>query len=674
MGKSICMDYFGVHNWLKPPKNARNRQSPFISIALLPNSFYVYYQKKFIFAHQYFQASYMKYSIRLLSAVPILLAFNSFGQTDTTFIDKDWKPTDKANATYFRTSKKLADNSYKVCDYYTDGNIQMTGYYLRLVPIEIDSPHNPAKNGIFTFYDDHSTTKTSEGNILHGVYEGQWKDFFTNTTQIKSEYFFDKNIMDGKTCVFDSITGEKSISGEYRKGTRAGKWTTYYLPSKKVRTETIYRNGRGNCKVYYENGNLQGEGIYSTNATQEGEWKYYDSTGLPTSIYNFRNDTMDGPYTVYVTLSTDTVSTGNELIVKGNTKGFVACVKEKGLMKAGKVNDTIRFFNPVTGQVNRLMQFYNGEPNGIYVDYDNGLIIGTGFFKNGEKSGKNKRYFANTKQLFKEENYLDGKRDGMALEYYPNGQQKYEVQFANGHENGKRKTFFSNGMLQSTKTYHLDTLTGPAVYYDSTNGSISREGYYISGKQNGQWQYYNYEKMLRGSINFENDQKEGPAIFYDILTGQVTQKGNNKHGVANGEWLAYYRNSMKLKAIMHFEEDSLNGETIYFDAEGGILLRNNFINNKKEGISLCYYNGENKAKVLVSMYYKNDVQEGPCEVYYASGKRMSLQRYAKGKRKACEYYSESGLPMESADDTVQSALINRSEELKKFFAEHSYHE
>lgn len=58
-----------------------------------------------------------------------------YSLTDTTFFDKDWKPTTRDNYEYYRTVKPDANampplKLFKAIDYYKNGMVQMDGYVL----------------------------------------------------------------------------------------------------------------------------------------------------------------------------------------------------------------------------------------------------------------------------------------------------------------------------------------------------------------------------------------------------------------------------------------------------------------------------------------------------------------------------------------------------------------
>ena len=76
------------------------------------------------------------------------LASFCYGQkTDTTYYDVDSKPVAKAGSSFYRIAKFVKESTkYEVTDYYTSGQVKMTGTFSSLSP-EI-------RDGVFTWYKD----------------------------------------------------------------------------------------------------------------------------------------------------------------------------------------------------------------------------------------------------------------------------------------------------------------------------------------------------------------------------------------------------------------------------------------------------------------------------------------------------------------------------------------
>ncbi len=132
---------------------------------------------------------------------------------DTIYYNKEWKETIKDSLYYYRLLVK-ENSGYKAEDYYSDGKLQMSGYYSSLNP-EI-------KEGYFSYYTETGSLK-SEGSYMADEKEGEWKKF--------------------------SREGHLIVSENYKKGKLDGSYTGFYENGNKRRQEE-YKEGkfvRGNC-------------------------------------------------------------------------------------------------------------------------------------------------------------------------------------------------------------------------------------------------------------------------------------------------------------------------------------------------------------------------------------------------------------------------------------------
>jgi len=91
-------------------------------------------------------------------------AFNSFGQTDTIYFDKDWNNSDKSKAEYIRVIKKSGGNMI-ASDFDSKGNLQSVAAISSIQPF--------VKEGKCTIYDDKGR-KESEGDYKNDKRNGIW--------------------------------------------------------------------------------------------------------------------------------------------------------------------------------------------------------------------------------------------------------------------------------------------------------------------------------------------------------------------------------------------------------------------------------------------------------------------------------------------------------------------
>lgn len=179
--------------------------------------------------------------------------------------------------------------------------------------------------------------------------------------------------------------------------------------------------------------------------------------------------------------------------------------------------------------------------------------------------------------------YTDGKRDGIASWYWPNGVRMRQVQFVNGVLNGdliewnrnneitQRVTFDRNRELiirkgwfvkdQPKSEYHFlgpelefsgeddwwnarpasfeiagtETQHGPALEWH-TNGQLRMRGQFLEGTEEGAfvWWHLNGQKQIEGT--FDAGAREGKWRWWHA-NGSLAIEGEYHHDQAIGEWI-----------------------------------------------------------------------------------------------------------------------------------------
>jgi antitoxin component YwqK of YwqJK toxin-antitoxin module len=92
---------------------------------------------------------------------------------------------------------------------------------------------------------------------------------------------------------------------------------------------------------------------------------------------------------------------------------------------------------------------------------------GISYMPNSDKpfTGKYVSSYGNG-QKKSEENYKDGKQDGLATEWYKNGQKKIEINYKDGKEDGLATVWYGNGQKQGETTYKDGKPNGLATEWD----------------------------------------------------------------------------------------------------------------------------------------------------------------------------------------------------------------
>lgn len=152
--------------------------------------------------------------------------------------------------------------------------------------------------------------------------------------------------------------------------------------------------------------------------------------------------------------------------------------------------------------------FENGIEQGVFVFYDdspsaniiakrdfskgNGVAFTTfydakgkkvseGNFKGKEKDGKWIYFHIDGKTIMSEENYVNGKLEGIRKVYYKSGKPSDEMNYKNGVLEGKLFKYAENGQVISEEIYVNDSKHGKAIYRNAS-GVIVEEVDFDNGR------------------------------------------------------------------------------------------------------------------------------------------------------------------------------------------------
>ena len=130
-----------------------------------------------------------------------------------------------------------------------------------------------------------------------------------------------------------------------------------------------------------------------------------------------------------------------------------------------------------------------GKVIALYPDKEKIKTYGT--LVNGRLHGKYFEFYENGSQLLVL-NYNNGKQNGPAEKYYPNGNIEIEGTMKNDLADGKFTFFYEDGTRQSVKNFKQGVYNGWYTEY-YPNGNIKSKGNYTDGYKNGNFFFYNEE-------------------------------------------------------------------------------------------------------------------------------------------------------------------------------------
>lgn len=103
-------------------------------------------------------------------------------------------------------------------------------------------------------------------------------------------------------------------------------------------------------------------------------------------------------------------------------------------------------------------------------------------------------------QKVEEGDYLNNKKVGIWIKYYPNGNINHEITMANNIPNGYAKFYYKNGKLQEEGMWQNNKWVGEYKYYHENGAVFYKWNYNSSGKREGHQEYHheNGNMMIEG--------------------------------------------------------------------------------------------------------------------------------------------------------------------------------
>ena len=184
-----------------------------------------------------------------------------------------------------------------------------------------------------------------------------------------------------------------------------------------------------------------------------------------------------------------------------------------------------------------------------------------------------------------------GRRQGQWVDFYPNGQKRYEGAFKNDKCKGEFRYYDEQGNLKATNTFDK---TGDKALNKTyaPNGRVVATGYYVNQKKEGEWRYFDKE------------------------SGQLLLLEDNVGGKVNG-W-----------------------SRLYNPKNGKLAEETQYVNGIPEGVCKKY---SDTGVLLMEGQYHNGMLEGPAKTYYPNTNVKEEGSYSKGEKVGeWKTYNEDG--------------------------------
>ena len=163
-------------------------------------------------------------------------------------------------------------------------------------------------------------------------------------------------------------------------------------------------------------------------------------------------------------------------------------LKKTGYHIGKKMNGNWSYYNR-HNHIEAERYFFNDEPTGIWVWYDNNhQVLHMEEHDNIKSNGRLTEYYLSG-QVKRVSFYNNGSLDGIYVTYYENGKIKLSGQYLNNHKEGMWSLLDERGQLERVESYDNGLLHGQWKQLYS-NGQVKFQGKYVNNKRAGQWVWY----------------------------------------------------------------------------------------------------------------------------------------------------------------------------------------
>lgn len=281
------------------------------------------------------------------------------------------------------------------------------------------------------------------------------------------------------------------------------------------------------------------------------------------------------------------------------------------------------------GKLDAEGSYLNGNEQGVWKWYENGIINKLHTYNNGkleglcevydDKGNKIKTWYMKDGITTKEISYFDNnkmnllyQRNGINGEWYKNGKKKSEVNVKDDISEGTFTSWYETGIIQSKGTYSKGFKIGKweTFYPDSAKESIS--DYEAGGKLIKETYWYHNGKL-------KSERKKISELQFELTN--YDSIGGNRESLSR----VTYDNS----DVSSFRSDSV---VVYYDASGNnVHTSKNYKNTHRNGTWKIYYDTDwnqvtdtSKALYYRIITYDYDKIVGKVKDYYLNGKIQGL--------------------------------------------------
>lgn len=167
-------------------------------------------------------------------------------------------------------------------------------------------------------------------------------------------------------------------------------------------------------------------------------------------------------------------------------------VRYVGTFDHGKEVGTFKYYSASSSDFPIITKKYHENDNLAEVQFFTtaGVLESKGLMKAKDREGIWLFYHSDGKSVMSEENYKNGKLNGVYKTFYPNGEMTEITTYKNGLLDGNYKKYSIKGLLYNDFNYSKGKLNGMAVYYSRKTGDLIKKGPFKNDMRVGTWENY----------------------------------------------------------------------------------------------------------------------------------------------------------------------------------------
>ena len=163
-----------------------------------------------------------------------------------------------------------------------------------------------------------------------------------------------------------------------------------------------------------------------------------------------------------------------------------------GTFDHGKEVGTFKYYSASSSDNPIIVKEYHKNDDLAEVQFFTtaGILESKGLMNGKNREGKWLFFHSDGKSIMSEENYKDGKLNGVYNTFYPNGELTEITSYKNGLIDGNYKKYSIKGLLYNDFNYSRGKLNGMAIYYSRKTGDLIKKGPFKDDMRVGTWENY----------------------------------------------------------------------------------------------------------------------------------------------------------------------------------------